>query len=252
MYGEWAEAELQLFKYLLSDNTNCIEVGSNIGMHSVPLSMICASGTVYCYEPQRPIFHILCANIALNNRLNIVAKHSAVGENKAHAKIETSNYDKAWNYGSFSIESGFSVEDNFDAKITKDSVDVITLDADIGEDTKISLIKIDAEGFELQVLRGARQLIERDRPDIFVEVNSAESIVSVMKELSQYNYEGYWFFSSRFRPDNFNLSSYQVGGFDRNIIFRDKTKHSLGEKLKIVTGINDTEIPILTYFECQN
>lgn len=249
MYGEWAEAELQLFKYLLQANENCNEVGSNIGMHSIPLSMICQSGTVTCYEPQRPIFHMLCANSALNNRLNIVAKQCAVGEQPAQIDIETSSYDKPWNYGSFSIDAGFSSEKTFNQKTQKETVNIVTLDTDVESQTKISVLKIDAEGSELKVLCGARQLIKRDRPDIFVEANSAESIISIINELSQYEYEGYWFFSSRFRPDNFNFSSYNVGGFDRNIIFRDKNKPSLYGKLKPFTGINDTDIPILTCFK---
>ncbi len=246
MYGEWAEAEVELFQYLLPKEANCIEVGSNMGMHAIPLSQICQSGTVYCYEPQRPVFHILCANIALNNRLNIIARHNAVGEHSGLIDIETSSYDEPWNYGSFSIESGFSSENSFNHTVKKDSVHVVTLDTDIKPDTRISLIKIDVEGFELQVLKGARQLIERDEPDIFVEVNSAENIMSIMNELNQYNYRGYWFFSSRFRADNFNFSAYPMAGFDRNILFRAKTKPSLSTTFKPVTGINDTNIPILT------
>src|SRR5438445_82607 len=79
--GHWADIEVDLFRALLPPSGGvCIEVGANIGMHAVPLSQLCEGGEVICYEPQRPIFHVLCANLALNNRLNVRTRHAAVGE----------------------------------------------------------------------------------------------------------------------------------------------------------------------------
>ena len=124
MYGEWAETEVDLFRTLLPEDGVCIEVGSNIGMHAIPLSRACARGKVFCYEPQRPIFHILCANIALNDRLNIVARNLAVGAQNTRIPIQTSDYDESWNYGAFSMASGFNAEGAFTGNVDNELVDV--------------------------------------------------------------------------------------------------------------------------------
>ncbi|VEH67228.1 methyltransferase, FkbM family [Rodentibacter pneumotropicus] len=63
-YGEWSEVEVQFFRSILSSHSNIIEVGANIGIHSVPLAKFAPQGKLFCFEPQRiisklsvPIFH---------------------------------------------------------------------------------------------------------------------------------------------------------------------------------------------------
>ena len=52
-YGEWSEAEVSLLKQLLADSENIIEVGSNIGTHTIPLAkQVSNGGFVYAIEPQ--------------------------------------------------------------------------------------------------------------------------------------------------------------------------------------------------------
>jgi FkbM family methyltransferase len=130
VWGEWAEAEITLFRSILRNDANVVEVGSNIGMHAIPLAIVCSKGKVFCHEPQRPIFHILCANIALNNLLNIVARHCAVGDSDGQALIQTSNYDEPWNYGSFSIAEGFNTEGSYTAPVSREFVPMLALDDD--------------------------------------------------------------------------------------------------------------------------
>jgi len=113
LYGEWCEGEVELFRSLLSADSTVIEVGSYIGMHSVPLSKCCSHGRVFCYEPQRVIFQVMCANLALNNCVNVFASQFAVGKENSILEIESSAYDKPWNYGAFSLTTGFSTEGHF-------------------------------------------------------------------------------------------------------------------------------------------
>ncbi|MDK1186247.1 FkbM family methyltransferase, partial [Cronobacter turicensis] len=112
-YGEWSETEVDLYKLLLRNDSNVLEIGANMGLHTIPLSKICHAGTIICFEPQPPIYHILCGNIALNNRLNILAYNKAVGEHNEFINIPVSSYDKPWNYGSFSVESGYNKEGDY-------------------------------------------------------------------------------------------------------------------------------------------
>lgn len=189
MYGEWSETEVDLFRTLLPEDGNCVEVGSNIGMHAVPLSIICKKGKVFCYEPQRPIFHVLCGNLALNSRLNVVARNVAVGGSPGTVQIPISDYDEPWNYGAFSIEKRFNAEGNYRANTHNVTIDVVTLDDDpaLLELESISLIKIDAEGFESGVLSGARQLITKHKPNIFVEANAEGVVIKILAEMAQHD-----------------------------------------------------------------
>jgi FkbM family methyltransferase len=159
VFGEWSEAEVDLFRALLPSDGVSVEVGSNIGMHAIALSKICDKGKVYCYEPQRPIFHILCGNIAINNRLNVIARNLAVGDACGQIEIQTSDYDRPWNYGAFSIETGFNAERQFDRAVRTEKINVISLDDDplLLEIDKIDLIKADVEGLEVKVILGGQE-----------------------------------------------------------------------------------------------
>jgi FkbM family methyltransferase len=222
VWGEWAEAEVTLFRSLLSRRANVVEVGSNIGMHAVPLAIHCAEGKIYCHEPQRPLFHILCANVALNNLLNVVARHCAAGERDGFAVIQTSAYDEPWNYGSFSIAEGFNTEGRYAAPVGQEKVAVLALDADplIASAQKIDLIKIDVEGYEVHVVRGARGLIAKHRPYVFIEANREAVVAGVLAEMNSLGYGGYWYCASRYRRDNFNQCHWvKTDAFDPNILF---------------------------------
>ena len=252
MYGEWSETEVELFRFLLPPNGVCIEVGSNIGGHAVPLSKICNQGRVYCFEPQRPIFHVLCGNLAINNCLNVTARHQAVGSAASIAQIEACDYSTYWNYGSFSLSKGFSSESEFTGSVRQEAVEVISLDTDpeISSLSRIDFIKIDAEGFETEVSKGAKQIISKHRPDLFIEASDAKSVDEIIRALSQIGYVGQWFISHRFRHDNFNRTRIRVDGFDRNILFRHQSRNHQRLALPPARGSSDMNdgISILSAF----
>ena len=221
MYGEWSETEVELYRHLLPSDGICIEVGANIGAHAIPLSKICSEGTIFCFEPQRPLFQILCGNAALNNRLNIVARNQAIGAKKSTLEIESCDYEESWNYGAFSIKDGFSREAKFSGNVTKESIDIVPIDGipAIQQLKKIDLIKIDAEGLEFEILRGAELTVNRFLPDLFVEANDQSVFDNVLGLVKRWGYNGRWFVSHRFREDNFNRSWFAADGYDINVIF---------------------------------
>jgi FkbM family methyltransferase len=255
MYGEWSETEVELFRFLLPPTGVCIEVGSNIGGYAVPLSKICHEGRVYCFEPQRPIFHVLCGNLAINNCLNVTARHQGVGSTTGVMQIEACDYSSTWNYGSFSLSKGFSSEETFDGPVRREAVEVISLDHDpeISSLPNIDFIKIDAEGFETEVLKGAEQLISKHKPDLFIEANEAESVDKIIGSLGQIGYIGQWFISHRFRHDNFNRTRIRVDGFDRNVIFRHHSRSSKLLPLPQAKSSSDIKngLPILSAFRAE-
>ena len=220
LYGEWSEGEVELFRRLLPDDGVAIEVGSNIGAHAVPISRFCAKGRVFCYETQRVIFQILCANLALNNVTNVVAQPSAVGDINSWIEIEGGDYVRPWNYGAFSLVSGFSAEASFPDATRKEPVRLLRLDDDphLKKISRLDFLKIDAEGFESEVLNGASGLIENFQPAIFAEANAPQNFERVRSELRRRGYRCYWVCSQRSRRNNFNQAQWLMPGQDINLL----------------------------------
>ena len=220
IYGEWCELEVALFRDLLSDYSNVIEVGSNIGLHSVPLSRFASHGKVLCFEPQRILFQILCGNSARNNRTNIYPFNCAAGSSVGTKDIPCSDYDETWNYGAFSIEQGFNSERTFSGAQWTETVEVTTLDEHplVKLLDSLDLLKIDAEGMELAVLSGATQTISRHRPVIFVENNNNKSGDALIRRMHDLDYSCYWYCTERANPRNYNRVAVKIPGGDINML----------------------------------
>jgi len=80
LYGEWSEGEVALFQALLRPNDTVVEVGANIGSHSVFFAKaVGAQGNIVAIEPQRVVFQTLCANLALNSLTNTYCYQLGLG-----------------------------------------------------------------------------------------------------------------------------------------------------------------------------
>lgn len=241
MYGEWSELEVELYRNLLKENSNVIEVGANIGMHTIPLSRIANTGKVICFEPQRIIFQILSANCALNNRTNVFAEHMAVGNANGDIDIECSDYDLHWNYGAFSIEKGYSSEAKFVGPQWSEQVEMVRLDDHplMSEIDSLDLLKIDVEGLEVDVLAGASEVINSHRPALFVENNNQEKGDELIDTIRSLDYESFWYCTERYTPQNYNREPRNIGGFDINMISVPAEKKIDLPALDRVQGFDD-------------
>lgn len=258
-YGEWSEVEVSVFQTLLTNTDNVIEVGSNIGMHSVPLAKIVSKGKLICFEPQRVIFQQLCCNLALNNLTNVESYRLGVGEHSDTFEIESSDYNTAWNYGSFSLDKGFSTEGNFQGNLKKEQIEVISLDdfSSVAQLDSLALLKIDAEGFDIKVLKGADKTIKRLQPAIFIEAHphTNQAIFTYLKDL---NYRVFSVASQRYQEKNFYQAQQLENGYDCNFLalpekFVDRVLvgqsklFSLISMLKEIKSIKDCaeDVPLL-------
>ena len=102
-YGEWSEAEVNLLKQLLSNNGNIIEVGSNIGTHTIPLAKhVVNGGSVYAIEPQYQNHKLLLENIKDNELKNEILK-IAISSKEGKAYMNTFDENMTSNYGDSKI-----------------------------------------------------------------------------------------------------------------------------------------------------
>jgi len=204
-YGEWSETEVDLYRDILSPESNVIEVGAHIGSHTVPISRICCDGKVITYEAQRTIHAMLSANLMLNCRTNVIAKHACGWDENTVLELECCDYSSHWNYGNFSVEKGYSYENQFAGETSKDFVPAWRIDDDphVASLPTIDFMKLDAEGAELRVIAGAMATIEKHRPAVYVEAVDRGIPMAVREMLEPLGYKGYWFISVRGRPDGF-------------------------------------------------
>lgn len=146
------------------NGTEIIEVGANNGNFTVEFAdMVGNEGKVYAFEPQRIIYQQLCGNIFLNGLDNVYTYNVAVGHENGKVNIEKINYHEKErvNFGDVHIVNGN------DSDI---SVQLITLDSI--EYQNLSVIKIDVQGFEVYVIKGAVNTITKHRPFIFIEIEN--------------------------------------------------------------------------------
>ena len=191
LYGEWAESELELLGLFLAPGDVVVDVGANIGTHAVFFAgKVGPTGKVLAFEPQRIVFQMLCANVALNGLGNVHAHQAAAGAADGTLHVPPVSYEAPGNYGGVGLRAAGG-----------EPVPVVALDG-LGLD-RCKVLKVDVEGMELAVLDGARSLIERTQPIIYVENNDAAKSPALIARLLDLRYHLFWHFSRFYNPGNF-------------------------------------------------
>ena len=188
-YGHWEKPTMDICRSYLKSDSYVIEVGAHIGSHTVILSDICKDGVVYSFELQKLIFQLLNANLLLNTCKNVYTyMEAASDENKIESigEIDYENMTK-FNSGLGSLNAVRQYQGY--------PINIISLDNKFSEIKKLDLIKIDAEGHEVPVLKGAKELIKKFKPLILTEfdINNKQEIIDLLPEYKfedvSYSYE---------------------------------------------------------------
>jgi FkbM family methyltransferase len=143
-----------LIKKIVKKKETIVDIGANIGYYTLLFSsLVGPSGTVYAFEPEPTNFLILKKNATLNHYSNIVLSDSVVSNSEGSAKLFRS---KA------TANNHRIAEDMHEQRqwihVKKTSLDKYFLN----RNTKINLVKIDAEGSEEKILDGMSELIKRN------------------------------------------------------------------------------------------
>ncbi len=180
-YGEWSELEVDVFRRVLAEGDRVVDAGANVGAFTVPLArLVGRAGRVFAFEAQRRLHRILGANVVLNDLRNVQSPHLALGgpDDPSTVRVPNVNYSVPANFG------GVSLVDKIYPPGTTHPVDLTTLDAWLthnwlmqdGEHTFEEsmcprLLKLDVEGMEGAILRGAAATLRRCRPVVYAENN---------------------------------------------------------------------------------
>lgn len=193
-YGEFSQAEMELFQQILAEGNYVVEVGANIGSHTLGISKcVGVSGKVFAYEPQRIIFQMLCANMAINSRTNVHCYEQAVSNVKGILSLPDIDYSQQENFG------GMAVSDNTEGN----SVEVVVLDEVLKDIPRLDFMKVDAEGMEHEVINGAKKLISQYKPVLYVENDRKEKSQALIELIQSMQYRLYWHFPKLYNPNNY-------------------------------------------------
>jgi FkbM family methyltransferase len=191
-YGEFSYAETALFEQLCGLDDIVVEAGANIGAHTVGLAKrVGPTGRVIALEPQRVIFQNLCANVALNGLFNVDCLHVAASDRRQKLYVPRPDYLAAGNFGGVSLN-----EDEAGEPVEAWPID------ELFRHDRLTLLKIDVEGMESQVLAGAARTIERFRPILYVENDRREKSRELVERIVSFGYRCWWHLPLMFNPDN--------------------------------------------------
>lgn len=175
---------LEDIKERVGTNKVIVDIGANIGNHTVFFGKVCKAKKVFSFEPQKNIFKILSENIRVNKLDSIVtAYNKGIGEKHFHADVNVINSD---NYGMSKLVS----DDSGDVDV--DSLDNILMN----QVDKVDMIKIDVEGMEIEVLKGSLGIIEKYKPLIYIECETEEELKEVNNILNPFGYTAAYRFNA--------------------------------------------------------
>jgi len=136
-----------------------IDVGANIGNHSLYFAKECGN-KIFAFEPDIENYRLLEEN---TKKYNVTSFNIGIGSCKSMMGIERYRENMGMN-----------------RLIEGNDVEVSTID--IFEFEEIGLIKIDVEGMEIDVLKGAKKTIEKYKPSLFIENSEPNKLLKFLPE----------------------------------------------------------------------
>ncbi len=214
------DPELKLIHQLCDRRKVSVDIGASIGSYTVHL--LNCSRKCYAFEPRPDSAAYLAERLAArpNPRLNV--QTVALSDRTGHAQLRVVTHDT----GRSSIERENPVEQ-------LGAVEVLTVPTRCLDDydsiESVGCIKIDVEGHEDAVLRGARRILLRDHPSLLIEIeerHKRHSVSTVNRFLGGLGYRGFFYRRNRLHPiDRFRVEEHQnvsniagnVGGESRYV-----------------------------------
>jgi len=159
IYGEEDPQERELIKKIVKEGNTVIDVGANIGIHTVTMAnCVGKTGHVYAFEPSQNNVKLLRQTMKLNGFHNVSIIDKAVSDKPGKSLFYLSNGISAHSLTDFGYNKG-SVE-----------IDVESLDHFFENlDKKIDFLKIDAEGYDFKVLRGMQNILKNSDLKFLIE-----------------------------------------------------------------------------------
>ncbi|KFF18258.1 FkbM family methyltransferase [Flavobacterium hydatis] len=208
VFGDYNEVMvLKLIKTYAFKGYDFIDIGANIGLHSLTAASSNSDIEIYSFEPEYFNYQQFVKNIILNDFINIRPFKMGLGnlsENK------TLNINEGWNKGKHSLKN------NFEGSHKKITIPISTLDV-FKDNIKCDnlIIKIDVEGYEKEVIDGAKEVFSQTENCILIielleENNGLSTCNEIISNLQKNNFDELYKIiddNSLYRVNDFNGSA---------------------------------------------
>ncbi len=203
LYGEFSQLEVELFLQILKPGMCVLDVGANIGAFATIFAeQVGVSGSVHAFEPQKQVFQTLCANIAINSIENVYTYNKCVGKDNKKLLMPNLSQYITNNFGGISAKNA---EDNSGFLVETMTIDEMALE-------RCDFIKVDVEGMEEDVLRGADKTIRKFRPIMYLENDRKEKSEALIKAVKKLEYKVYGHTPPLYNKNNFYAQRVNVFG----------------------------------------
>ena len=153
--GDLERGTRHLIQRFLAPGTVFVDVGANVGIHTLAaVQAMQREGRIFAFEPFGPVCKLLERTLWMNHCSEMTVLHQLAASNR---KSQQTLF-----LGATSGHHSLYPLDPVGAKAREQVlVETVTLDGTLPPDLKVDLLKIDAEGAELEIVEGARDVIDR-------------------------------------------------------------------------------------------
>ena len=157
----------------------CWDVGANIGFYTCLLaSLVEDSGAIVAFEPAARTCGYLNENVSLNQFTNVTVINKGLGDKQEQRSLYYSEAGLAEGTASLKYADGRAASE----RVTLDTIDNLTPELPIPD-----FIKIDVEGYQLEVLRGAEDCLKTHAPLLMAELRDVgETNRDIFGEIEDY------------------------------------------------------------------
>jgi FkbM family methyltransferase len=182
---DFFEDELPFVRDVLQPGQNVIDIGANYGVYTLPMAQkVGASGHVWAFEPSASTAQFLAQSVAANNFGNVTLQQKAVSSAPGSAQLALNIHPELRSIVHGAVPLGGS-----------ETVSLVTLDdcMDLYHWQDIDLIKIDAEGEEVNIVKGGRRFFEHNAPLVQYELrtNAADMNFALIRDFAAIGYDSY-------------------------------------------------------------
>jgi FkbM family methyltransferase len=191
------QAKVDFFKRLAPEDSMCIDIGANIGEHTVSMALaVGKSGLVLSFDPNPIVFDVLKTNSELNTHLtNIKPFNCAISETDSEYYYNSS--EASFSNGGISVEKA----NNHGKYQLKQKIKGVNLDTFLRQHfeqdlSKLRLIKVDTEGYDKEILKSIAPVISQYKPVIIAECFpklNTEERVDLFNTIAKHGYDLYYF-----------------------------------------------------------
>ncbi len=156
---------ISIFQAFCNERSHVLDLGANIGLTAVALGSICKHGKVVAIEPVPPTFELLKCNVERAKIHNISLQNFGVGDKKCTVVMKGCTDFLA---GAFVAELHNADEKHFSVKVPINPLDEVFDQFNLNY---LDFIKMDLEGYEIFALEGAKEILKKFKPVVYLEMN---------------------------------------------------------------------------------